>query len=636
MSKKTGFHSMVFCLLAMVAHGQGGSYAVSKIPAALLEKTSAVKRYELIRFEIKNPGSAVYYYKRAITILDEAGDQFADWSEFYDKFTSIKSVEANLYDGNGTNIKSLNKSDIGDRSATDDNSLADDNRFKYHNFYCKVYPYTVEYEVEIKMNSLLFMPSWMPLEGQKFAVEHSLFQVLCPENYTIRYKSYQYNKEPIISGTKTKSYQWEVQNITAVTDEYAAPEWQRITPTVVIGPTDFEVDGYKGNMKDWKEFGKFVYSLKENKDKLPPATIAAIHALVDNLTDERKKIEILYHYMQQNTRYISIQLGIGGWQPFDASSVAQKKYGDCKALTNYMYALLKEAGIKSVYTLVKAGTYKRYMHEEFPAQQFNHVILSVPYPKDTVWLECTNQTVPPGYLGDFTCNRYALMIQEDGGHLIRTPSYTLKDNVENKKITAILDEEGNLKGESHTTYSGLQQDDLFGLINTRTKKEQMEYLKKAIDLPNYDISSFDFTAVPSSIPSVIENIHFIANNYAQVSGKRLFIQPNVLSKNYLKLKEGERVNDIDLMFEYRIMDTVEIAIPAGFAIENMPEPVSFTNQFVSYATSCKFDKNKITYTRFLERRSGRFPKADYPVLFKTYNDMFKSDRMKIVFVKKEA
>ena len=59
--------------------------------------------------------------------------------------------------------------------------------------------------------------------------------------------------------------------------------------------------------------------------------------------------------MQNNTRYISIQLGIGGWRPFEAAYVASKGYGDCKALSNYMYSLLKEAGILSYYTLVKAG-----------------------------------------------------------------------------------------------------------------------------------------------------------------------------------------------------------------------------------------------------------------------------------------
>ncbi|HEX8277124.1 MAG TPA: hypothetical protein VF540_00455, partial [Segetibacter sp.] len=405
---------------------------------------------------------------------------------------------------------------------------------------------------------------------------------------------------------------------------------------VVVGATNFEISGFKGNMSDWKEFGKFVYSLKQNRDNLPAAVKAAIHQLADNEPDVKKKIALLYNYMQQNTRYISVQLGIGGWQPFDASYVAEKKYGDCKALTNYMFSLLKEAGIRSVYTLVKAGTYKRYIVEDFPAQQFNHVILSVPLVKDTVWLECTDQTLPAGYLSGFTCNRYALMVDEDGGHLVKTPAYNFNDNLQVRKVSATVDESGKLNANIETQYTGMQQDDLFGMINTHSKKEQLEYLKKEIDLPTYDITSFDYKTVRSRVPAIDEKLNVVAENYAQVSGKRLFIQPNLLSKSRLKLIDEERQHDIDLIFEYRDIDTVEIAIPAGFVPEAMPQPVTFTNKFAQYKINYKVDGNKVLLTRLFERKAGRFPKSDYKELVKMYADMYKADRGKIVLIKKES
>jgi transglutaminase-like putative cysteine protease len=139
-------------------------------------------------------------------------------------------------------------------------------------------------------------------------------------------------------------------------------------------------------MMSWKDFGKFVYSLKVGRDQLPDNIKQTVHQLADGLTDPKQKISRLYEYMQKNTRYVGIQLGIGGWQPFDAKYVATNGYGDCKALVNYMYSLLKEAGINSYYTLVRAGKYANYITTEFPSQQFNHVILCVPLQKDTVRL----------------------------------------------------------------------------------------------------------------------------------------------------------------------------------------------------------------------------------------------------------
>ena len=222
------------------------------------------------------------------------------------------------------------------------------------------------------------------------------------------------------------------------------PDFHKLAPCIIFGPTEFQMDDYKGNMSSWQEFGKFVYTLKQGRDVLPDPIKQKVHELTDGIPDIMNKIKTLYNYLQKNTRYISIQLGIGGWQPFDAKYVANKSYGDCKALTNYMFRLLKEAGIPSYYTLVRAGRNEGYITDDFPSQQFNHVILCIPLQKDMTWLECTSQTLPAGYLSDFTCNRYALLVNEEGGRLVRTITYGLKENLQNRRIGLVLNEEGTL------------------------------------------------------------------------------------------------------------------------------------------------------------------------------------------------
>jgi hypothetical protein len=88
---------------------------------------------------------------------------------------------------------------------------------------------------------------------------------------------------------------------------------------------------------------------------------------------------------------------------------------------------------------------------------------------DSVWLECTSQTLPSGYLSDFTDDRYALLIDETGGNLVHTPKYGLKDNLQQRKINAKLDAEGLLIADIKTNYSGIQQDNLHMLINNYQK-----------------------------------------------------------------------------------------------------------------------------------------------------------------------
>lgn len=637
MSKKSLFLILALCTAVML-HAGDGDYAVSKISPALLKGANAVKRMENISFEILNTGEAVLRRKYAITIINDNADRLAAFAEQYDKLHSIKNIEGTLYDAMGRELKRLKNKQILDFSGTDDNNLADDNRAKVHHFYHKDYPYTVEYEVEIKYNGTLFFPVWFPVEQENFSVEQSSFEVISPADYTVRYKAFNYPGEPVSTdlGKGRRSLSWKASQLTAVAKEYAEPTWYEITMAVFTGPTDFEIEKYKGKMADWKQFGDFVFALKQGRDQLPDNVKQVVRQVTAAEPDIRSRITRLYEYLQKNTRYISIQLGIGGWQPFDATYVANKAYGDCKALTNFMYSLLKEAGITSYYTLIKAGRGRGKIITDFPSQQFNHVILCVPLTKDTMWLECTSQTIPAGYLGDFTCDRNALLITEEGGKMVRTPKYGINENLEIRNIKAVLDDEATLKIQAATKYTGLQQDDYHSLINQLSKDKVKEVLHERLDFGTYDISNFEYKETKSSLPVIEEKLDIEVSNYATITGKRLFIVPNVMTRTGRKLSADEdRKYDLELTFEYRDIDTVEISIPSGYLPEATPKDVSLNSKFGHYESRVKLNGDKLYYYRKMEHYSGRFPASDYADLVKFYETIYKADRSKVVLVKNQ-
>ncbi len=634
---------LYFFVLTFLYYGpllaSDGDYAVSKIPAALVKNAHAVKRMEIISFEIVNTGEAILRKKYAITIMDENGDKQAGFAEYYDKLQEIRNIEGTLYDATGKELKRLKNRQIIDATGGDDNNLIDDNRRKFHHFYHKVYPYTIQYEVEIKYNSTLFFPAWLPREEENFSVEQSSISIIFPADYTIRYKAFNYKEEPVMA-TKEKGRRmmtWNIQELPAIEDEYASPNWFELNTVVLFGPTTFEIEKYKGNMNSWQDFGKFVYSLKQGRDELPDNIRQMVHQVADRIIDPKEKIAKLYEYMQHNTRYISIQLGIGGWQPFDAKYVATKSYGDCKALSNYMYSILKEAGITSFYTLIRAGRNTPDIIADFPSQQFNHVILCVPLQNDTLWLECTSQTSPSGYLGDFTCNRYALLIDESGGHLVRTPLYGLNENLQLRNIKATLNTEGTLDVMAATHYTGLQQDNIHGLINNLSKDKVKEYLHEQLDFATYDIRNFNYKEEKSSLPAIDELLDISVSGYATITGKRLFIVPNVMTKNNRRLTaDEERKYDMVFTVAYKDVDSVEITIPEGYSPESIPQDVSVKTKFGKYNCSVKNLDNKLLYYRSIERYAGRFPAKEYTDLVKFYETTYKADRNKVVLVKNET
>lgn len=616
----------------------GGGYSVGNIAPALLKNANAVLRLEEMRFEVSGTRETTLKNHYVITILNEKGDHWAEFSEYYDTHREIISVDGFLYDEDGKLLKKIKKKELEDLSGVSSGTLMDDNRYKRHNFYHKRYPYTIEYDIVIKNKSTLFFPSWSPQGGESLSVEKSSISIISSPDYIVRYKAFNYTGAPVINTEKNKKIMtWSAKEMTAITRESFSPLWHELTTYVVFGPTDFQVDEYKGNMKDWQDFGKFVYSLGVGRDELPDDVKQKVHAIADGIKNQDEKIARLYEYMQSNTRYISIQLGIGGWQPFPAKDVAAKGYGDCKALTNYMYSILKEVGIPSYYSLIRAGKNANYITEDFPSSQFNHVILSVPLQKDTIWLECTSQTMPSGYLGDFTSDRPALMIDANGGKLVRTPKYNLNQNLQVRHIKAVLDDNGTLSTNIRTRYTGMQQDNLHNMINALSKEKVKEILVEQLDFSTYDVNNFNYEEKKSSLPSINESLNITVSNYATITGKRLFIMPNIMTRSGSKLNvDSTRKFDIQLGYEYRDMDSVEIELPKGYTVEVLPKDVDIQSKFGNYSSSVKFKDNKLFYYRIIEQNSGRYPAKDYNDLAEFYSAIYKADRNKVVLVKAET
>ncbi len=627
------FLSISGCLLA--APGFAQSYNALLIPDSLKKNARAVVREEEYILEIKSPARAVTKEHHVYTILNENGDNIGGFVSPYDKFNSINSISLSLYDAMGKELKHVKKKDMEDRSYVSEGTLMDDDRYKEYDFYYKVYPYTVDCQQEYEHNGILAFKDWEPLYSSGISTQHSKYVVIAPRDYLVRFKPVNCNYQPVIteSGDK-KIYTWEAGNLPARRMEPSGPKWKEIAPYVLIAPSDFEAEGYKGNISTWADFGKFISQLRTGRDVLPDDIKKKVHELTDNLKDPRQKVYVLYDFLQKNTHYISIQLGIGGLQPFPADYVASRRYGDCKALSNYMVALLKEAGITGKYVVIWGGQDMPELITDFPSFQGNHVITCVPMEKDTIWLECTSQTESPGYMGSFTGGRKAILIDEDGGHVVKTPSYSASDNTRCRVVTAEINPDGNLDAEVNTAYSGLRQELPHRLITEVSADEREKYLNRLFHLPTYKVDKSHYEEQKGTIPIVAEYLHVLSPNYASVSGKRLFIVPNLFDKSTYRLPaDSVRLYDFIDKEAFTNIDSITIKIPAGYQPEAVPQEVTIDSKFGKYTASIKVMSDKIVYYRRWEEGVNRFPPSDYAGLVKFYEQLYKADHNRVVLVK---
>ncbi len=634
MMRKYCFVLLAIALSSLVHAAGTPDYAVSLLSEQLRKNADAVIRSEERVFTVKAINSASLQVKAVITILNRNGENFAPFLINYDPERKVSNVNCKIYDASGKEIKQVKNSEIEDFSANSSYSLYEDNRLKYFAYNTSQYPYTIEYSYKMDFKGLFYYPSWDPVSLSELAVEKSSFKVITPKKLTFRYKSINLKDEPsITSDDQLTTYSWQLENFSALKKEPLSPDLSELVPSLHLAPNDFEFAGYAGNMESWQSFGQWVNSLIEGRDLLPVETQAEVIALVDGIDDEREKIKKIYEYMQSKTRYVSIQLGIGGYQPFDAYTVDKMGYGDCKALTNYTKALLKAVGIKSYYTLVRAGSDANPIYKDFPSTQFNHAILCVPLANDTIWLECTDQTNPFNYLGYFTSDRDVLVINENGGKLAKTKIYPQEQNLQVRNAVVFLNEEGDGKAEILTSYQGLQYAHVSPILEF-SSIEQQKIIYQKTGIPNFTLNDHTYIAHKEGNASIEEKLNISLEKYAQVSNQRVFFVPNLLNQLENAPPDlDERKNAVVVNVPFVDSDTITFLIPENMHPEYIPDSVHIISNFGEYSASYKEEQGKIMYIRVFKTNKGHFPASSYPELVNFYEEVAQKDAQRVVLKK---
>jgi len=393
----------------------GYKLSVDSIPIELRKNAVAVVRSDQMVYTVESEGKARASYKRVITLMNENAQSLRLVEIFYDKFRSVQNIKASVYDANGKFIESIPSYKIMDVS--EGGGFISDARVKRIVFPVNRYPFTIEVSYDVIINGVLNLPRWNFHLNPALSVEESAVQYVVPLSIPFRYREYNmHSPGDSVRLEVNDIYTWTERGIPAINKWYFSPLSFARRPVLLAAIDDFEFGGIRGSMRSWGSFGLWAAELNRGLDQLNDRDRKRVAELTGPLTDDREKTRVLYEYMQSRTRYSSIQLGIGGYKPAPASQVGEKGFGDCKGLTNYMSALLREAGIKSYYTLVRSGE-NLDMITSFVSDQFDHIILCVPLEKDTVWLECTSQTLPFNYLGSFTSDRNVLLVTPEGGKL---------------------------------------------------------------------------------------------------------------------------------------------------------------------------------------------------------------------------
>jgi len=319
----------------------GQYYPVSEIPDSLKENAHCIIRLYSDDLEV-SANNAAETIRKAITVLDKEGELSAGLRLSYDKNSDITINNISIFDANGRKIKTIRQSEIEDYSAYQSYELYSESRVKVYQPESPVFPYTIEYNYERDRKNMISLGRWMPVSDYSISLQEAVLKLVHPVRVKVNYKELNIKGQTEIKGD-IRTVTWKLHNLKAIETEPFSVSIEELVPSVYMMPSLIRYEKYEGSAENWEEYGRWVYDLFRDRDDLAQADSAKVLKVIENIKDVSGKVRALYKYLQDNTRYVSVTLGLGGYQPTDARTVFKTGYGDCKALSNYLHSLLKFA-----------------------------------------------------------------------------------------------------------------------------------------------------------------------------------------------------------------------------------------------------------------------------------------------------
>lgn len=609
------------------------TYPAASIPDQLLPMARTVVREEHVSLQVKSIHSSVLNSRQVITYLKKPDDAELNFVLGENGFIKVRAMRVSLYDKTGHLIRENDRSDALEYGSQESYEFSD-TRLKVISMPVLDPPFTIEYAYEVEAEDFYLFPDWTVQQiGQ--AVEQRDLQITCPQGFKFKWKGVRTDLQPQFDAAKN-TWRWSASMLPAIPSERSTPYFDDQYAYLVFAPETFAYGNREGSLKDWGNFGKFVYQLNDLPNKVSSETEQKVRALTANCKTEQEKIAVLYRYLQENMRYVSVQIGMGGWRSFDAAYVDKKRYGDCKALSNYMRTLLGIAGIPAWLALVHGGD--EGAPELFPEladpSAFNHVILYVP--TSNTWLECTSSDLPAGYLGSFTSNRMALVLTPEGGKLMPTTRLTEQDNQRNSTFEVQLRDDGMAQVRHFGSLTGAPHESYRAYSIRKSKDDFTRFFSEQAGFPIVRMERLE--CVPDrQQPALTIGYQAETANFAAKSGKRMFINwSKYVAPGRTLPVDTARVMPVSYPMGESRFDSLHIALPAGYVVENAPAEVKIESPYGHYERKVFSDATgAVVIVRRLVYHPFEAPPDQYGKVRQFYADILQADGKQIVLVKKE-
>ena len=479
----------------------------------------------------------------------------------------------------------------------------------------------VAFDVEQEFESSKWIENWQFQDLIPVQQAHLLLQLPPDWGYQVSWLNHS-PVAPVARGSGRS--EWVVENVPGIQLEQHMPALQGIAGRAVLSvnpPAGKHIDA-------WSDVGSWYSELTEGRRLASPEIKQRVAELTAGSQTIVAKMQALTEFVQQNIRYLAVELGIGAYQPHPAAEVFSRQYGDCKDKATLMIAMLHEIGVESYYVIVNTGR-GVITDSTPPGLGFNHVILAIRLPDGVEYesfgalvkhpklgplliVDPTNEFIPLGNLSGSLQGSYGLLVAPGVSELIQLPRLPSRANAIKRVAKMILDSDGTLQGEVQESWVGeaaAMQRTEGRLANQATDQIKPVEAQIASSFASVEILKAAVGNLRRIELPVIWRYSLQAAGYAKVADDLLILRPRILGSKATGFLETGKPRALPIELEYPKEDTdqFEITLPAGYVSDFLPPAIDMDYPFGSYHSKTELAGNVLRYSRTFTLKESSIP-----------------------------
>lgn len=608
------------------------------------EKTNAVLVYSEDVTTVMPDGKTKAIERRAYKILRPEGREYGAAHAFVGGDTKLGSMRAWCIPKQGKDYEVKDKDAIERSLGIQGGELISDLKVRTLEIPAAEAGNVVGYEIEYQSRPYV-LEDWWWIQ-RDIPVREARYTLQLPADW--EYKAVWINHSAAhATASGNNQWSWVVSDLPAIQHERRMPPFRGLAAQMIVSflaPGTTERSGFL----TWNDMGKWQAELARGRRD----TTLQINQRVAELTKERttpeQKMLAIAGFVQQEIRYVAIELGIGGWQPHAAAEVFAHRYGDCKDKATLMSTMLQQAGIDSYYVVI--NTLRGAVGPETPPMMFlfNHVILAIKLPEPMndpryqavlnhtklgrlLIFDPTDEKTPIGQIRGELQGNYGLLVTPDAGELVQMPQLPSATTGMTRSAKLTLDAQGTLRGEVSDVRKGdFATFERYAQLEVKSSKDRVKRIEQEI---SHSIGMFEITAAKMLNLDATDlpfgyTYTFVAPAYAKQIGNLLAVRPRVMGILSSDLLETKEPRQYPVVFRGPEKDTdiFEITLPAGYEVDDLPAPVDAEYGFASYHSKSEVNGSTLKYTRTFEVKELSVPVGKVEELRKLYRIIASDER----------